>query len=44
MSSILSYNKNEVRENGSLEDLDEGYNVWVDVINPDQSELDKLAK
>ena len=44
MSCILSYNKNEVRENGSLEDLDEGYNVWVDVINPDQSELDKLAK
>ena len=44
MSYILSYNKNEVRMSGSLEDLDQGYNVWVDLIDPDESELNKLAE
>lgn len=44
MSYILSYNKNEVRISGSLEDLDQGYNVWVDLIDPDESELNKLAE
>ena len=29
---------------GSIEDIKEGYNVWVDVINPDENELDRLAK
>ena len=29
---------------GSIEDIKEGYNVWVDVIDPDEKELDKLAK
>lgn len=29
---------------GSIEDMKEGYNVWVDVIDPDEKELDKLAK
>ena len=29
---------------GSIEDIKEGYNVWVDVIDPDEKELDRLAK
>lgn len=29
---------------GSFEDLKQGYNVWVDVINPDEKELGKLAQ
>jgi magnesium transporter len=29
---------------GSIEDMKEGYNVWVDVINPDEKEIDRLAK
>lgn len=29
---------------GSIEDIKEGNNVWVDVIDPDEKELDKLAK
>jgi magnesium transporter len=29
---------------GSIEDIKQGYNVWVDVINPDEKELDRLAK
>jgi len=44
LSTILSYNKNQVKVDGSIEDLDKGYNVWIDVINPDESELRKLAQ
>jgi magnesium transporter len=29
---------------GSIEDIKEGYNVWVDVIDPDEKELDRLAE
>src|SRR5688572_33303685 len=29
---------------GSIEDIKEGYNVWVDVIDPDEKELDGLAE
>ena len=29
---------------GSIEDTKQGYNVWVDVINPDEKELDGLVK
>jgi magnesium transporter len=29
---------------GSLEDANEGYNVWVDIINPDEKELGSLVK
>lgn len=29
---------------GSIEDIKEGYNVWVDVIDPDEKELEKLTK
>lgn len=29
---------------GSIEDIKEGYNVWVDVIDPDEKELGRLAE
>ncbi|HKQ21037.1 MAG TPA: magnesium transporter CorA family protein [Nitrososphaeraceae archaeon] len=44
MSTVLSYKKDQVKMDGSIEDIKEGYNVWVDVIDPDEKELDKLAK
>lgn len=43
MSTILSYNKNQVKLDASVEDLHKGYNVWMDVIDPDDKELYKLA-
>jgi Mg2+ and Co2+ transporter CorA len=39
MHTIISYNEREVRHNGSKEDIKEGYNVWVDLINPTPPEL-----
>lgn len=44
MNTVLSYNKDQVKMEGSIEDIKEGYNVWVDVIDPDEKELDTLAK
>lgn len=44
MSAVLSYNKDQVKTDGSIEDIKEGYNVWVDVIDPDGKELDRLAE
>jgi magnesium transporter len=43
LSTVLSYNKDQVKTDGSIEDTKDGYNVWVDVINPDEKELDTLA-
>jgi magnesium transporter len=43
LSTILSYNKNDVKLDGSVEDLDNGYNVWLDVIDPGEKELYNLA-
>jgi magnesium transporter len=36
---IVSYNEREVRHNGSKDDIKEGYNVWVDLVNPTSPEL-----
>ncbi len=44
MSTILSYNKDQVKVDGSIEDLKEGFSVWVDVIDPDEKELENLSQ
>lgn len=44
MSTVLSYNKDEVKVEGSIEDLKKGYNIWIDVINPDEKELANLGR
>jgi magnesium transporter len=44
LSAVLYYNKDQVKTDGSIEDIKEGYNVWVDVIDPDEKELDRLAE
>jgi len=39
MLKILSYNENEVRQDGSIDDIKAGYNVWADLANPTKPEL-----
>ena len=43
MSTILCYNKGQVKSGSSFEDVDRGYNVCVDIVDPDENELGKLA-
>lgn len=44
MSTIFSYNKEQEKAEGSIEDLKKGYNVWVDVIDPDEKELENISQ
>lgn len=44
MSTILSYNKDQVKVDGSIEDLERGYNLWIDLIDTEDKELNKFAK
>jgi len=43
--TVIYYNENEVIEGkGSKEDIINGYNIWIDLINPTPSELSTLEK
>lgn len=43
MKTIFSYNESEIKTDGSLEDLANGYNVWIDFADPDHEELLAVA-
>src|SRR6476619_2969925 len=43
MKTIISYNESEVKTDGSLEDLDNGYNVWIDMVEPKHDEIIELV-
>jgi magnesium transporter len=43
--TIICYNENKVIEGkGSREDINNGYNLWIDIINPTSSEISELEK
>ena len=42
--TIISYNEREVRHNGSKDDIKEGYNVWVDLVDPTPQELSSMEQ
>jgi magnesium transporter len=43
LKTIFSYNESEVKTDGSLEDLTNGYNIWIDFEDPDHEELLAVA-
>jgi Mg2+ and Co2+ transporter CorA len=43
LRTIFAYNEQEVKTDGSIDDLGNGYNVWIDLIDPDHDELLELA-
>ena len=43
LRTIFAYNEHEVKTDGSIDDLGSGYNVWIDLIDPDHDELLELA-
>jgi magnesium transporter len=43
LRTIISYNEHEVNTEGSIDDLGNGYNVWIDLVDPDDTELLELA-
>jgi magnesium transporter len=43
LKTILSYNASEVKTDGSIEDLSNGYNIWIDFTDPDHEEIFAVA-
>ncbi len=43
MKTIIAYNEHEVKTDGPLDDLGNGYNLWIDLVDPDHEELLGLA-
>jgi len=39
MQHSISYNEREVRQGGSEDDIRQGYNVWIDLVDPTPPEL-----
>jgi Mg2+ and Co2+ transporter CorA len=44
LKTIICYNEHEVKTDGSLDDLENGYNVWIDLVDPDHEELLALGR
>ena len=45
MQNTVCYNEHEVKEgHGSKEVIKKGYNLWVDLVNPTESELSNLQQ
>jgi len=44
MQTIISYNEREVKREGSTDDLDRGYNVWVDLVDPSSSDIENIKR
>jgi magnesium transporter len=44
LKTIYSYNTNEVKTDGSLADTGNGYNMWIDLVDPKEEELQNLSK
>ena len=44
LRTIISYNKSEVKYNGSKEDLEAGYNVWIDLVEPTATEVSNIQQ
>jgi magnesium transporter len=43
LKTIIAYNEHQVKSDGSLDDLGNGYNVWIDLVDPDHEEVLRLA-
>jgi len=36
---MIAYNENEIKVDGSIDDLGDGYNVWIDLVHKEILEL-----
>jgi magnesium transporter len=44
MQTTIAYNEKEVKERGSREDINQGYNLWVDLTDPSKVEIQKIQE
>jgi Mg2+ and Co2+ transporter CorA len=44
MQSTIAYNELEIKEKGSKEDIGQGFNLWIDLVNPTKSEIQRVQE
>lgn len=44
MQTSIAYNDNEIKQLGTKEDINKGYKLWVDVVDPTSSELQDIRQ
>lgn len=44
MQTIIAYNKQEMKEKGTEEDIKRGYNIWIDLVDPTEKEIQKIQE
>jgi magnesium transporter len=44
MQTSIAYNENHVEYDGKLEDTQNGYKLWLDIVNPTKSEISEITK
>jgi magnesium transporter len=43
MQTTIAYNEQEIKE-GSKEDIKQGYNLWIDLVNPTKTEIQRIQE
>ena len=44
MQTTIAYNEQEVKEKGSIEDIKQGYSIWVDLVDPTRAEIGRMQE
>ena len=44
MQTIIAYNEQEIKEKASKEDITQGYNIWVDHVEPTKAEIHRIEE
>ena len=44
MQTIIAYNEQEMKEKGTGEDIKRGYNVWIDLVDPTEKEMQEIQE
>jgi magnesium transporter len=44
MQSAIAYNEREIKEKGSKEDIKQGFNLWIDLVSPTESEIQSVQE
>ncbi len=44
LQTTIYYNHNEIKEKGDKTDINNGFNLWMDVVDPSSSEISNLQK
>ncbi len=44
LRTTIFYNRDEIREKGDKNDIDNGYSLWVDVVDPASEDISYIRK